>query len=584
MTDRPEEPGLPGGEPPMAPHPPPPAHVAPGTVGLESETPVRTGGLTGVGGRVAAGVLGLVLLVGGVAFAATQMGNDDGASDPEAAVADMFDAIADEDVLGLLATLDPGERDALTGPVEELFSELERLEVLDESFELDGVSGVDLEFDGLTFRQEPVRADLVRVYLTGGTASFAVDTDAIPVGDFVTDTFERFGVEYRGIQQSDSEALDPAEADDTFVVVRNTGDGWRVSLGYTAVEAARMRAGAQVPVAGAGLTAIGADSPEAAVEGFLRAVIGIDVEGAVARLSPGELRAVHDYWPALVGGADLPTAADVPAEMDLTDLELRSTTDGDRGQVFVDSIGIDVVTEDFEGGATISDGCITMRGDVRTALEEAELGLADGPICQDDIEAILEEAAGETGGFGLFGLGGLDTLAFEGGGDTPELGITVVRIDGDWYVAPLGTWADLGLAVLETLEREDLDAMVDSIEELVGSFGGGMLGGGFLPPGMDELENIEDFQTDVFEDVGEPVPDGQLSQPGTEATDIDAILAEIVDYFADDRDMAECAVAELYATARTDQLTELADAYRYDFEPSPEAQDVLFTALAACGW
>ena len=54
---------------------------------------------------------------------------------------ELFEAMADEDVLGLIATLDAGERDTIAGPVEQLFDELERLEVLDDSFQLDGVDG-----------------------------------------------------------------------------------------------------------------------------------------------------------------------------------------------------------------------------------------------------------------------------------------------------------------------------------------------------------------------------------------------------------------------------------------------------------
>src|SRR5690606_21118682 len=242
-----------------------------------------------------------------------------------------------------------------------------------------------------------------------------------PVGDFLADTFERFGVEYQGVQESDSDTLDPEEAGETFVVVRDTGDGWRISLGYTAAEVARMRSGAPVPAAGAGLAAIGADTPEEAVEGFLQAAAGIDIEGVVARLSPGELRALHDYWPVLVDSGDLPSAADVPADIELTDLSLRSSTDGDRGQVFIDSIGVDVVAEDFEGGATIADGCVDVRGDIRDELDDAEIDLPDGPICRDDIEAIMEEATEEMGNMGFFGLGGLEGFTV-GDGDAPEIG------------------------------------------------------------------------------------------------------------------------------------------------------------------
>jgi hypothetical protein len=554
-------------------------------VTLDSETEVRSGGM---GGRIVAGALGLVLLVGGVAFAATQMGGDTGASDPEAAVAELFDAIADEDVLGVLATLDPAERDVLSQPLEDFFDELKRLEVLDDSFELTGIAGIDLEFEDLAFRSEPVRADLARVYLTAGTASFAVDTDEIPVGDFLADTFDRFGVEYRGIQQSDSDTIDPAEAADTFLVVRDTGDGWHISLGYTGVEAARLAQGAPVPAAGAGLAAIGADTPEEAVEGLLRAAVGIDIEGVVARLSPGELGAVHDYWPVLVSDRDLPGPDDVDADIALTDLSLRSSTDGDRGQVFIDSIGVDVVTGDFEGGATIADGCIEVRGDIRDELAAEDIELPDGPICQDDLEALFEDAVGESGGMGILGLGGLQGAAL-GAGEAPELGITVVRIDGGWFVAPIGTWADLGLALLETVEREDLDAMVDAVEEFFGGgfFGGGMVGGGFVPPGMtDDFQDLDDFDSfEDFDDFDDFDDLDDLEDLGGSASDpdLDATLGDMVSMFTGDPKVATCTLDQLHATATLNQLYELADAYEYEYEPPAEVQEILFQALGSCG-
>lgn len=587
MSDRPEDHGLSGGEPPMAPPP------APGAMELESSTPVRSGG---IGGRVAAGALGVTLLLGGLAFAATQVGSDSGAGDPEAAVEEMFEAIADEDILGVLATLDPAERDAIARPVEQLFAELERLDVLHEDFDLAGVAGVDLEFEGLELDSQQIRKDLYRVHLMGGTASYSVDTDKIPVGEFLTDTFERFGVEYRGIQESDSEALDPDGTGEAFVVVRNTGDGWHVSPGYTAVEAARLDMGAPVPAAGAGLRAKGAGSPEAAVEEFLKAAVAIDVEGALARLSPGELGAVHDYWPVLVADADVPTAEDVPADIQLTDLVLRATSDGDRRQVFVDSIGVDVVTEDFAGGGTISGGCIEVRGDVRTTFEDEGFDLPEGPICRDDIEQIVEEATGglDRMGFLFGGVSGLGDLTI-GDGETPTLGITVVyledddRFDDGWFVAPFGTWTDLGLAVLGTLEREDLDAIVDSVEEFFGQFSG-MVGGGFVPPGMSddfgEFEEFEDFgdveaSTEVFSDVGEPLY-GEPGTAGSVDTATEGVLIEMLGALAGDPKVADCALDQLYATARIDQLYEIADSYQYDYEPSAEAQDVFFAALTAC--
>jgi len=496
VSERPDDQAVPGAG--GVPEPPAPAGVVP-TLTIESEGPVRRGG---IGGRLVAGVVGALVLVGGVGFAAAQLGSGSDRT-PEQAVEELFDAIGDEDVLGVLATLDPGERDVLTSRVEGFFGELERLDVLDDSFELSGVRGVDLEFSDLTFRTEQVRDDLVRVYLTGGTASYAVNTDELPVGDFLADTLERFGVEYRGHQDSDSDTMTPDEADDTFLVVRKGGDGWRISIGYTAVEAARAQSGAPVPSPGSGLAAVGADSPEAAVEGFLRAAAELDAPGMVARLSPDELGALHDYWRVLVPEDDLAALRDeLGADIELTDLELRSDVDGDRAQVFIDAIGVDVTADDGStGGGTIADGCITLRGEAQVAVEELGVDDPTAPLCQDDLQDLAGAAMEEMGGLGM-GILDAEMFAPDPDAEVPTIGITATKVDGAWFVAPIGTFADAGLAVLEVIDRADLDAGVDAFESFFGEgfFGGGMVGGGFVPPGMTEGGYVEEFES-----IGDPL-------------------------------------------------------------------------------
>jgi len=449
---------------------------------------VRRGGL---GARIVAAGVGLALLGGGLAFAATQAGSGGGSGSPEEAVSRLFDALSDEDVLGVLAALDEGERDTLREPTEALFEELERLEVLDD-FELTGVPGIDLDFDGLTFRTEPIAQGLTRVHLTGGTASFAVDGTELPVGDFLADALDRFGVDHTELDEREEDEV--SADDDVFLVARETADGWRVSLGYTAVEAIRMDLGRPVPATG--MAPVGADSPEAAVEGLLRAAAAVDVRGIVARLSPHELGALQHYWPVLVDDADLPTADDVGATIELTDLELEADTDGDRAVVAIRAIGADVTTDDFEGGATLADGCITLRGDAYESVRD-EVDIDDETICQDELDEILGEAmAGAT-----FGMEGLDELLAPGSdGGVEGLGITTTRVDGRWYVAPVRTVADLGLAMLRTVDREDLEAVVDAIDGFFGEgfFGGGSVGGGFVPPGMtgdfDDLGTLEELE------------------------------------------------------------------------------------------
>jgi len=579
MTDRPADPWGPDG--PTLPSSPP----VEGPVAVDGGT-VRRGGL---GARVVAVGVGASLLVGGLAFAATQAGTDEGSGSAEAAVSRLFDALADEDVLGVLASLDQGERDTLREPTEAMFDELRRLGVVDD-FELSGVPGVDLEFDDLAFRTEPIAPGLARVHLTSGTATYSVDGTELPVGDFLADALDRFGVHQADLAEQDEDPITPE--DDTFLVARETADGWRVSLTHTAVEAFRLDQDSPRPVPATGLAPIGADSPEAAVEGLVRAAAAIDLRGVVARLSPLEAAALHRYWPVLEADADLPTPEDVGGTVEITDLELDADTDGDRAVVRIRAIGGDVDTDDFTGGLTVADGCVTLRGDAYESIRD-EVGIDDETICQDDLGEVLDEAADELGGFAT---GGFEDLALpELDGD--PIGITTTRVDGAWYVAPVRTVADVGLSLLRSIDREDLEGFVDEVEDL---FGGGFLFGdgfseGFVPPGLedglegwggelgDELDGAEGFEDLDLGAIGEELEQlGEAVDPAFGARTT-ALVEELVAVLAGDEEVAACVLGELQLTASSTELDELAAGYEQGSTPSELAQQLLDDALEACG-
>ncbi len=409
------------------------------------------------GGRIVAGVIGVFILVAGTTFAATQLGSS-GPASPEDAVSSLLDAASNEDILGVLAALDPGERDALRQPVQDLVEQLQRLEVLAPSFSLDGVAGVDLEFSDVTYRTEPVRDDLVRVYLTGGTVTGGFTAGELPVGSFVTDTIERFGGDLGDASGSDSS---PIGGDDTFVVAHKTDDGWHVSIGYTIAEAARLDAG--LPLGAPGIEPVGADSPEAAVEGMARAAAALDLRGMIARLSPGEFGALQDYAGLFVDrGAQAMADADVAISID--DIALHADRSGDRATVFIDRFAVTVVHEGHTYNASTDGKCFTLTGDL-DALGMDGSPFDEGPVCAEDLGGL---------GTGFFGLGATDPSGTDAPAmpsiDTPTMGITTTQVGGRWYVAPLSTVLDGMVATLSVLDRSDLDAMVDAVESMSTSF------------------------------------------------------------------------------------------------------------------
>lgn len=571
-----------GGDGPPSPPPPPPPPVAP-DLDLTTESTVST--KKGIGGRVAAGAVGVALLVGGSAFALTQSG-DDGPSTPEAAVDALLDAASNEDVLGVLAAMEPGERDLLRDSVQGMFSEFERLEVVDDSFELTGIEGIDIEFSDVTYRVEDVRPGLSRVYFTGGEVSGTIKADELPIGEFVQDTLDRFEADISGFEESGTE---PITDDDTFLAVVDGDDGWRVSIGYTAAEAARTSAGLPVPTDV--ITPIGADSPEAAVEGMMRSIASLDTRDMVARLSPTEFRALQEYLPLFVDLDAATAEAQGAVTMSVDNIELSSDTSGDKASVYVDALGMTIEVEGETVSFDYAESCVA----VETTFPEfqeviGEFDLDPSNICIDDLNRIQEEAIGS------MGLGLTPAVGFGGPADFDygEIGITTVRSGGEWYVAPLTTYLDLTITGLQAMERADLDTMVETFETMFyGGFEQSFEVTGDAIGGFDDFESFEDFGEEFEGGLGPGVtalsPDdvitiyesGQTWGLGLDPADERLIADTLFGAFAADPVVIDCMMFEL-AFLSTDDLQALVTSIKTDTDPSQDLQQFVFESFDYC--
>ena len=548
---------------------PAPAGVEPALT-LETEGTVARGASAPRGARVVAALIGVALLAGGTAFAATQLSSS-GPGSAEEAVQEMLDAAGNEDVLGLLAALDPGERDALKQPVEDMFTELERLEVVDPSLQLTGIQGIDFEFSNVQLRSEPVRDDLVRVYFVGGTVTSRVDGETLPIGDFVKDTIERFDGDISDLDESTTEDL---QDDDSFLVARKGSDGWRVSIGYSVAEAARLDAG--LPMPAGGITPIGAESPEAAVDGLAHAIADLDLRGIIARLSPAEMAALQDYAGMFIDEAEAELAeASSDLEIAIDDLALRSEVSGNRASVFVDRFAFSVVYEGEEASVSVDGDCFTLEGTlVDDVMQDWPFG--EGPVCADDLEELYGEALEESG------FGTSDDLPAFPSFETPSIGITTMEVDGQWYVAPVSTYMDGTVAVLRVLERSHLDAMVDFVEEMRTMFTGSY---------EESFSETGDSLSEEYYEPGELEYPYEGEEPGETGTlvpiepgmafDFETVL-ELARSHSADEAMAQC-VADHLVSGRPDLLFSLTDAFEFDYDAPPEAQQFLSDAVSSCG-
>ena len=455
----------PTGQPPMAPPP-----TAPPTPGAAS----GSGG--GRGAKIGIGIAGVVLLLGGSAFAVTQLSGDSGPGSPEAAVEELIGSLADEDALGALGALDPGERDAVVDEVEDLVDDLQRLGVLSDDFDLGDLPGVEIEIEDLELDTEEVdgRDDLVRVYLTDGSITGEIDPDDFAFGDLVEDLVDRFDGDLGDATEEEAD-LDDLD-DEVFLVARDTGgDGWRVSIGYTIAEQAREQAGN--PDLEDPIDPEGADSPEDAIEGFIEAFEDGEVTDLIAMLAPSEMAPLQEYVTALAGD-DLDAAGDEIAAapgFSISDFDVSFDESGGRTVASFESIELTL-----DGlVVTYEDGCVTIPPELVDefvgGFEDGFEGasgfpsppldpITDGEICIGEADDLLNSLLQTF--TDLFGIPPLpDAPDFADIEITPPQ-VVLLEEDGEWFIAPISTAATNYASTLSGVERDFVEDLIDWVTEI----------------------------------------------------------------------------------------------------------------------
>ena len=381
-------------------------------------------------------LIGLVAMAGGAVFFARSLGTAEGGADtPVAAVQRMFDAIEDEDALGVLESLLPSERDTLSDSVQTVAEELGRLGILREDLDLGSIEGIELDFTGLSFTSEDLANDVSVVSLTGGSVTYRIDPARTPLGDFV-----------RGfMSDEDSKVVEGTDTvtgeEDGFFATVKQGDKWFVSLWYSVAEGVRRSAGAPLPRFGDGILARGEATPEAAVEQFIRSAVLLDVRRLIELTPPEEARALHDYAPLFIDAAEAGAReARNHYSAEVTGMKLNGTQSGDRAVVTIAEAQFKLDIPELGFSVDYDGECATVKGDF--------LGF-DRPQRQC--------------GGGIVPAAGLPEFP------RPEIGFVAVRENGEWYVSPTRTVLDGLIATLKALDRQDLESFVQIF--------GGMSGG-----------------------------------------------------------------------------------------------------------
>lgn len=375
-------------------------------------------------GRLAALWVGvLALLAGGIFGVFYLAGEDEGT--PEEAVQRMLDAVADEDVLGVLAALPPSERDPLRDNLPAMAQELRRLQILSDDFDLEKIKGVDLGFDDVEMTSRTVGEGVSSVRLTKGTSRYRVVPSDLPLGRFLLDIF---GEELPAEPETGSEPLRTDGEGDEIVTIKEDGR-WYVSLNYSAAEAARRDAGAAVPRFGQGLQPDGEASPEAAVERLLRAGVALDVERVIRLLPPGEGRVLRDYAPLFLEDVKR-GAAELDFQAEWKTIDLAAKRDGSHATVTIEKLAVAFAVTGQTGEVSFDGRCV-------------EIVAPDVPPDQSRICPEGQEVP----------------EAFDFATRLPAQGFAVVEEGGQWYVSPTRTLLESLVGVLKSVQRDDLEGI-----------------------------------------------------------------------------------------------------------------------------
>jgi hypothetical protein len=400
-------------------------------------------------GRVLAGIIAVVAVIAGGAFAAVSLGSSD-ANKPEDPVRAMFAAAEQGDVLGVMEQLDPGERDALKGPLSDIVDELNRLDILKDA-SLGHLTGVGLQVQDLELSSEELDHGLAHVRITNGKGRLDFDASKLPLGGFVRDLI---GDGIDDAKSSETSSLRSTKASDVVTTVKR-GDRWYVSIGYSIAEMARTDAGTTRADLGDGVPAKGADTPEAAVKDMIMAGTKLDIRRLIELLPPDELGAVHDYAALFLGQAEQ-GVADVKDEFSIKipTLELDASTSGDHATVKITKLA---VSADF-GGMSFSykDGCV----DIAPPPDEGE----PQHICD------LENPGQLVSGLGMGVTSELQPPKLSFTGKKVDVGIETTKVDGKWYVSPTRTGLLGTVKLLRLVQRSDLTALRDYYKKLFESF------------------------------------------------------------------------------------------------------------------
>ena len=396
-------------------------------------------------GKMVGALVAVAALLGAGAFAITKISDDDsaagGAATPKEVGDKLVTSLDGEDLLGIVDLLLPGERDTFRQPLLDLNTELKRLEVTDGSVDLNKVPGLDITIADPRVRSHDTNVDDISTVNITGTATVAVNGKDLPIGKLLIDT--AFGGERPEVDANEDEK----DFDITVTTVKDDGH-WYLSLLYSAANS--LAGGQDVP--DKGVTPVGADSPEGALDNLVNAAGELNLERIIAGLNPNEAAALQRYAPLFLDDAQN-ELDDLNADIEIKDPQYVVTGSGNRRQVTVTAITVNASDGDNQVSFELKDGCATVSSNGESVASCSGEQSDDGAL------------GTMTDQLGLPDTPELKTFFDDLGDAFSDLelhGIVVDKVDGKWYVSPLGTGAEVVLSLLRALDRDEIETLINS--------------------------------------------------------------------------------------------------------------------------
>jgi hypothetical protein len=461
-------------------------------------------------GLVVGAVVGaLALGAGGLAVAARS--GSDGSATPQAAVQKLLASAEQSDMVGVMDSLAPGERQLMLKPMLDTITELKRLEILAKKADPTKVDALVMTFTDEKFVEVPVNDRIKTVKMTAGTMTVKGDASKIPFGKLIEDL--------AGPDSLPKDVTtDTTDMDGTQITTVKVDGGWHVSLLYSIAEQARIGQDAEAPSAANAVTAKGSDSPEAAVKDMVNALADLNARKVISLLPPDEYGVLQDYGYLFLDGAD-ELRAELPDDYSVTvELPVRIAGSGERRSAIPTGFKISGTADGESASAEYDPAGQCFKIDVNGEKQN---------FCQSDLQKYSDEAmdnmSPEMKQFSDDMNNMIDRTKLE------DLGLTVRQVDGKWFVTPLGTYTDTMVALMRSIKAPEFRALVTKIKDkgvegfigdLIGLGGdsfGSSLGGIGNFAGIDGLSGDDGFTIDgvddgtFTEDTFPPVGDGPPS-------------------------------------------------------------------------